>query len=189
MALTNIEICARALIRLGANPIAEFNDGSSESEIAYALYGSTKNALLSSYPWSFATRQITLLPSNANPIADYSYAYDLPTDILRAVSCGSGRRGRGVEFKILNGKLHTNYKDIIFTYIAEIDEEYFPPFFSSALITKLASEFSIPITESTSRTEMLYNLAEKEVEKARLIDAQQDTPNRIENFTLIDVRS
>jgi len=188
MALTNIEICSRALIRLGANPISSFEDGSAESEIAYALYGSTKNALLSSYPWSFATRQITLSLSQANPIADYSYAYDLPTDILRAISCGSGNRGRGIEFKILNGKLHTNYTDITLTYISEIDETDFPAFFSSALITKLASEFSIPVTESTSRTEMLFNLAEKEIEKVRLIDAQQDTPSRLEDFTLINVR-
>lgn len=188
MALTNIEICSRALIRLGANPIAEFNDGSAESEVAYALYGSTKNALLSSYPWSFSTRQISLVQANNSPIADFKYAYNLPIDILRSISCGSGNRGRGIEFKILNGVLHTNYSDVILTYIAEIDEIDFPAFFTAALITKLAAEFSIPVTESTSRTEMLYNLAEKEIEKARLVDAQQDTPNRIENFNLIDVR-
>ena len=75
------------------------------------------------------------------------------------------------------------------TYIAEIDEVDFPAFFDSILITKLAAEFSIPVTESTSRTEMLYSQAEKEITKARHIDAQQDSPNKLENFTLIDVRS
>jgi len=188
MSFTNIELCTRALIRLGANPISAFDDGSAEAEIAYALYGSTKNALLSSYPWSFATKQVLLEESNNNPLADYTYAYDLPVDILRAISAGSGNRGRGIHYKILNGALHSNYRNIILTYIAEISETDFPAFFSSVLITKLASEFSIPVTESTSRTEMLYNLAEKEIEKAQQVDAQQDSPNRLENFTLIDVR-
>jgi len=188
MALTNIELCSRALIRLGANPISSFEDGNAEAEIAYALYASTKNALLSAYPWSFATQQVELTKSIQDPIADFSNAFELPNNILRAISAGSGAKGRGVYFKILNGALHTNQSNITLTYIAEIDEADFPAFFAAALITKLASEFSIPVTESTSRTEMLYDLAGKEIEKARLIDAQQDSPSRIENFTLIDVR-
>ena len=189
MALTNIELCTRALIRLGANPIVGFDDGSAESEIAKVLYGATKNALLSSYPWSFATKQMELAVSSNNPIADYKYSFLLPEDCLIALSAGSNNRGRGVHFKILNGGLHTNHSNITLTYIAEIDEVDFPAFFDSILITKLAAEFSIPVTESTSRTEMLYSQAEKEITKARHIDAQQDSPNKLENFTLIDVRS
>ena len=53
---------------------------------------------------------------------------------------------------------------------------------------QLAAEFTIPVTENTSRAETMLKLAERAYERARQIDAQQDTPNKIENFTLIDVR-
>ncbi|MHA1597621.1 MAG: hypothetical protein ACTSV1_02780, partial [Alphaproteobacteria bacterium] len=65
----------------------------------------------------------------------------------------------------------------------------FPPFFDQVLIQRLSAEFCIPLTESTSRSEVLYKLAEAEFRRAKTIDAQQDTPGRIEDFTLIGVRS
>jgi hypothetical protein len=42
--------------------------------------------------------------------------------------------------------------------------------------------------ESTSRAELLYKLAENEFRRARLVDAQQDTPQRFEDFTLVEAR-
>ena len=38
MALNDVALCSRALIRIGAAPITSFNDGTAESEIAGALY-------------------------------------------------------------------------------------------------------------------------------------------------------
>ena len=58
-----------------------------------------------------------------------------------------------------------------------------------ALIARLAAEFTIPITESTSRAKTMFSLAENEYERARQIDAQQDTPGKIEDFTLIKART
>ncbi len=45
-----------------------------------------------------------------------------------------------------------------------------------------------PAAEGSSRAETLFNLAEQEFTRARQIDAQQDTPNRIEDFSLINAR-
>jgi hypothetical protein len=56
------------------------------------------------------------------------------------------------------------------------------------MISRLAAEFCIPVTENTNRADALYRLADIEYSRARQIDAQQDSPNRIENFSLIDVR-
>ena len=188
MALTDIALCARALIRIGAAPITSFADGSAESEIANALYPQVRDALLSSYAWSFATGQITLGELSSAPLADYAHAYGLPNDFLRALSAGSGTRGRGLNYRLSAGALHTDASDVVLTYIFRPDESAFPPYFDQALITRLAAEFCIPVTESTSRTESLFTMAEREFQRARQIDAQQDTPGRIEDFTLIEVR-
>jgi len=188
MSLSDVALCSRALMRIGCAPIASFEDGTAESEIAGALYGPARDALLSAYGWSFATGQLALTRLDDAPLADYQYAYQLPNDFLRALSAGTGMRGRGLNYRINRGVLHSDTDAVMLTYIFLPDESEFPPFFASALITKLAAEFCIPLTESTSRTEVLYRQADEEYRKARQIDAQQDTPAALESFPLIDAR-
>lgn len=188
MALNDVALASRALIRIGAAPITSFTDGSVEAEIANALFEPVTNALLSSYAWSFATEQVALSQLETEPVADYTYAYQLPNDFLRALSAGTGTKGRGLNYRINQDKLHTNSSSVVLTYIFRPAEENFPPYFDQAVIARLAAEFTIPITENTSRAEAMFAMAEKEFQRARQIDAQQDTPNRIEDFTLTDVR-
>ncbi len=186
--LNDIGLCSRALIKIGAKPITSFMDGSAESEIANLLYGPARDAVLSSYAWSFATKQIALTKLEAPPVADYQYAYQLPNDFLRALSAGNGGRGRGLNFRICRDTLQTNAEEVILTYIYRAAEEECPPYFDTAVIARLSAEFCIPLTENTSRADVIIKLAEQEFAKARQIDAQQDTPNRLEDFSLIEVR-
>ncbi|MBL4589861.1 MAG: hypothetical protein JKY11_07285 [Alphaproteobacteria bacterium] len=188
MALNDVALCSRALIRIGAQPITSFDDGTAESEIAGALFSSTRDALLSAYAWSFSSGQVVLNQLAIPPVADYQNAYELPSDFLRAISAGSGGKGRGLNFRIARSALHTDASDVVLSYIFRPAEEEFPPYFDAALISRLTAEFTIPITESTTRAEAMFRLAEQEYAKARQIDAQQDTPGKIERFTLIDVR-
>lgn len=188
MSLSDVGLCSRALIRLGAAPIASFEDGSAEAEIAGALYGPVRDAALSAYPWSFATGQVTLNRLAEPPPADYAHAFALPNDFLRALSAGQGGRGRGLSYRLGRGVLQTHAPEVVLTYIFRPDAEAFPPFFDAALIARLAAELCIPVTENTGRAEALYRLAELEFRRARQVDAQQDTPGRIERFSLIDAR-
>jgi hypothetical protein len=188
MALTDIALCARALIRLGAKPITSFADGSTESEICGALYEPTKNALLSAYGWSFATGQAELTKLDEDAIGGYKVTYALPNDYLRALSAGSGPSARGLDYRIMRGKLYTNAETVFLSYIFTADESEFPPFFDAVLISRLAAELTIPLTENTSRFDTFAKLAETEFARARQIDAQQDRPMRIESFPLTDVR-
>ena len=189
MALNDVALASRALIRLGAAPITSFNDGSAESEIAGALFGPVRDALLSAYGWSFATGQQVLNLLETSPLADYNHAFGLPDDFLRAMSAGTGGKGRGLNYRIARNALHTDASDVLLTYIFRPEEEEFPPYFDSALIARLSAEFCIPVTENTSRAEALFKMAEVEFERARQIDAQQDTPGRIEDFSLINARN
>jgi hypothetical protein len=188
MALSDIALCSLALIRLGAAPISSFEDGSAEAEITGALYPQARDALLSAYGWSFATGQVALPQLADPPLADYQYAYALPDDFLRALSAGSCGRGRGLEYRIGRNTLQTDSASVLLTYIFRPDESEFPPYFDTVLIARLAAELCIPLTEDTSRAEMMYSLASTEFARARQIDSQQDTPDRIERFSLTDVR-
>ena len=86
MAQSAISLCSKALIKLGARPIVSFNENTAEAEVASQLYTSVRDAMLSAYPWRFATSQSELARLAENPKADYAYSYQLPNDFLRVLS-------------------------------------------------------------------------------------------------------
>jgi len=189
MALSGIALCSRALLKLGAETIASFEEGTAEAEVAANLYPTVRDALLSSHPWSFATGQQRLAKLTAEPVADFTSAFQLPSDFLRALSAGTQQRGEGTEYRIAEQRLFANTDDLILTYIFRPREKAFPPFFDQILIARLSAEFCIPLTESTSRAETLLRLAENEFRRAKLIDSQQDYPGRLQDFSLIEARN
>lgn len=189
MALSAIALCSRALLKIGARPVSSFEEESAEAEVAANLYGSTRDALFSSHPWRFATAQARLPRLEAAPVADFAHAFQLPADFLRALSVGVADSGRGVPYRIAERRLHADADAMVLTFIFRPAEAAVPPFVDQALIARLAAEFCIPVTENTSRSEMLHRVAEEELRRARLIDSQQDTPRAIEGFPLVEVRS
>lgn len=188
MALTDIQLTNTALLKLGAYKITSFVDGSTEADVAGALYAPVRDAMLSSYPWSFATVQVVLNTPTTAPVADYAYAFTLPTGCARVLSVGTGGDGSGVSYRITGTTIETDANSIALTYIHKPAETTYPPYFDLALIARLAAEMCIPLTENTSRGETLYKLAEAEFIRAKSIDAQQDTPARLTRYSLVDVR-
>lgn len=188
MALSAAALCARALIAIGARPISNLDESGLEAKVCRELYPGLRDALLSAHPWNFATTQARLPRLAAEPVADFAHAFQLPPDFLRALSAGRGRRGRGLDFRITGRRLLADAEEVLLTYIFRPHESDFPPFFAQALAARLAAEFVLPITESTSRAEALARLAEDALQRARQIDAQQDTPARLEDFPLVEVR-
>jgi hypothetical protein len=188
MALSSIELCSNALVKLGAEGISSFDDGSAEARVASRLYPLARDALLSTHPWSFATRHAALARLTATPTTTFACAYQLPNDYLKAISAGVGGRGSGLVFQIVNRQIHTDAEALALTYIYRPSEGDFPAYFSAALVARLAAEFCLPLTENSSRAERLFRLADAELKVAKLVDSQQDTPPRVEDFTLIRAR-
>lgn len=188
MTYTSISLCSKALLKVGASTITSFEDGTAEAEVAANLYPMLRDAMLSAYPWSFAVAQTRLPRIDGVPLADFQYAYQLPPQFLRVISAGSNAKGSGMEYRILESRLHTNRTEVNLTYIFCPDESLFPAYFSEALIARLAAEFCLPLTESTSRAEYLGKEAKDALSRARLTDAQQATPQKFEDFTLVEVR-
>ncbi len=188
MAATAVQLCGRALVKLGARPISAFDEATAEAQVCATLYPGLRDALISTHPWSFATAQTRLARLAAQPLADYAYAYQLPANFLRAISLGTGMRGRGAEYRIAERRLHCSLDIPVLTYLFRPAEREFPPFFDQALVARLAAEFCLPLTESTARAEALTKFAEQELLRAKQIDAQQDAPPRLEDFPLIEAR-
>jgi hypothetical protein len=188
MTLSATALSSLALQRIGAHAINSFSDGTVEANIAGALYQPIRDGLISSFPWTFATEQATLAQLTTPPLADYDYAFALPNDFLRAISAGVSVKGSGIRYRIYQNALHCNFNTVNLTYIFRPLEANCPAFFDTAIIARLAAEFCIPLTESTARAQLLYELANQEYARARQIDSMQETPNAITDFTLVEAR-
>lgn len=188
MASSKIDLCSLALLKIGANSIASFDEGTAEAEVAANLYHSVRDALISAHPWNFALAQQMLTKLAIQPVADFANAFQLPPDCLHVLSAGQEGRGRGLEYRISERQLHTNAVSVVLTYLYRPKEIDFPPYFEMALISRLAAEFCIPLTDSTSRWESLRKISEQEFRRAKLIDSQEDSAPHFEDFTLIEVR-
>jgi len=188
MSFTSIDICSHALVKLGASSISSFQEETTEAHISAQLYRVVLESLLASYPWRFALKQVKLARLTDTPKADYRYAYALPNDCLRVLSAGQSTRGKGLAYRIARKQLQTNADNVVLTYICRPIEADFPPFFTEALVAKLAAEFCLPLTESTTRTDYLRKLAGEAIQTARLVDSQQALPQAFQDFSLIEVR-
>lgn len=183
-----VDLCATALLKIGARPIASLDEATSEAECARRLYPVVRDALLTVHPWSFTLAQAELTAEAAPPLADFAHAFALPPDHLRTISVGTGGRGRGLVYRVQGMLILTDAESITLTYQRRAPEEEFPAFFVQLLVTRLAAEFCVPLTEGTSRALELHRLAEAELRLARLVDSQQATPQRVDDFSLIAAR-
>ncbi|HMR32064.1 MAG TPA: hypothetical protein PKA13_12720 [Geminicoccaceae bacterium] len=188
MAMTAVDICSTALLKLGASPISSFGDTTAEAEVANRIYPVTRDGLLAAYPWSFTIAQTVLTAEATTPAADYAHGFVLPATCLRVISAGIGKSGRGLDYRVQGTRLLADAESLTLTYQRTVPESEFPAFFIAVLIARLAAELCVPLTEGTSRAENLYQLAAAELRLARLLDSQQSTPRRVEDFTLIEAR-
>ena len=136
MALSDIALCSRALLKIGAQPVASLEEGSAEAEVAANLYPAVRDGLLASFPWSFATRQATLPRLAVAPLADWNNAFQLPADLLRVLSAGSPYLGSGLAYHVLGDQLHCNAEQVTLSYIRRPDESHFPPHFAEGLVAR-----------------------------------------------------
>ena len=138
MAMTTLALCSAALVKIGAQPLAALDDGSAEATVAGHLYPLVRDSLLSAHPWGFATRQVRLDAAPQAPEADYAHAFVLPGDFLRAISIGTGTRGRSVPYRVVAGTLQADADAIVLTYVFRPTEDTFPAYFDHVLVAHLA---------------------------------------------------
>jgi len=175
-----IDISSRALILIGAEPITSFTDGTTESLVASSLYEDICRSALSNTRWRFASDQAVLNRLTDAPTGRYDLAYQLPsgTLIVHAITVNDTL----VQYQIYGDMVFadTSTQDSViadFTFRAR--EEDFPSYFTVALEYSLASAFATSIARDGSLMQLMTQMADRAMLKARNIDSQQQTTRTI----------
>ena len=182
MPLSAVELCAAALVKIGARPIAVLRGRRRPRPRARAAsIRSPATLLLGVHPWSFTLAQARLL-ARARAAARRLRQCVHPAGRPSADDLGRHRRpqpGRGLS-RPGRAASCAMPSEIVLNYQRRVPTRAScRPSSCPLLVTRLAAEFCIPLTEGSSRAMDLYRLAEAELRSARLIDSQQATPQRV----------
>jgi len=192
MATTKIDICARALVMIGAQPITSFTDGSTEALVANNIYEDITRAALTRHKWRFATnqKQISLLTNT--PVGRYDYAYQVPTnpEVLQintiTVNDYVIPYARYQDYIYVN--TYGSTSKLIMDYIYRVDESYFPPHFILALEYELSAIFAGSVARDAAMIKQFKELSERQFLIAKNIDSSETTSKVLDTNRFINLR-
>jgi hypothetical protein len=180
---TDISISSNALLLLGHTAIASFTEGGAGATVASNLYELTYESLLTMHRWRFAVGQKTLNQLVDTPLNKWRYAYQLPSDFLKAIKVFPH-----TDYDIFENKLYTNSNEIDLDYVFKPAETRLPPYFVETLQFKLAALFAFPVTSNKSTGELYEKMYMEQLARAKSIDSQGQPNVPIVDSPFTDVR-
>ena len=175
-----IDICSRALILIGADPITSFEDDTTEALVASNMYEDIARSQLSLMRWRFATEQAELAALVDEPTGRFDPAPQLPADVLmvNAITVSD----QPINYTIYGDKVFSDVsptQTVIADYIYRAGEEDWPSYFVVAVEYILAGIFATSIARDGNLAAVLEQKANLFMAKARSTDSQQQTTRKL----------
>lgn len=162
-----VEICNLALSHVGSSAIISSiapPDGSVEAGHCSRFYALSRQIMLTSFEWQFATKRVALAEVD-NPSSVWAFAYAKPSDCikpLRLFKSGATDEQDGADYEMEDGLILTNEEDAVLKYTRDVtDTTKFTPEFVSALSWTLASYIAGPIIKGNEGANASMKLLER----------------------------
>jgi|TARA_R110000796_G_C14415922_1_gene419336 hypothetical protein len=199
---TSLSICSDSLILLGAAPISSFTEGSDAAQACDKLYPDLRDTIISNYPWSWSLKKVQLNRLVTAPIGEWSYAYQLPGDMLSGVlalftSAGKSESPTAYGWELYGDQVYSNYEQIFIDYQISVDESKFPNYFVRLLKFALCAELGFVITDQIQKADYFRTRAYGSpasngrgglMREAMNVDGRGKPPEIIEDYSLINAR-
>ncbi len=200
MALSTTRICNSALARTGSKRINNFEDeteGSVQAIHCRTHYEITRDSLLRSHYWRFASARAELSQDTTDPDFEWDNQFILPNDFLRMKSIYDDVLIKNTRrpYAIAGQRLLTNESPIQIRYVKRVtDAAQFDPLFVEVLILKLALKLLPGLSGMGSAAINLSVDIKKELNplmsQVRALDRQEtNTIGRAQQDTWVDVRA
>jgi hypothetical protein len=175
-----VDIAARALTLIGANPISSFDDTSTEATVANNMYEDVARSSLCMSRWRFATNQKVLNLLSDAPTGRFDRAYQLPSDMLmlHAMTVND----LVVEYTVYGDKAYADTSEadqVVADFTFRAEENTWPSYFTLAVEYQLASIFAAAIARDDGLMKMMDDKATSFMAKARTLDSQQQTTRKM----------
>lgn len=178
--MDKFNIASRAMVMVGGAPILGFNGSSTEEIVAEQLYEGVVLDIVSSYRWRCMTMQFVLSRDEAEPAARYSASYLIPseTQIINAVTVN----GATIEFDRYREKILCDAspeEEVIADITYRAAEPFWPAYFQTLVVLKLAATFAVPIAEDTQKAAYYEGQFIRKMGLAKTNDAQGRTARKL----------
>lgn len=151
--LTDVQVCNRALIRLGATPVNAL-DQAGNGIICGTVYPSVRAMCLTMHSWRFNLGKRQLNRLTAVPVNQWTYAYQLPSDLIQGPYAvyNSSEVGRPpiLEWAIFEDRIYTNAELVVIDYRINKAEGAWPPWFATLVELALCAAIGATVTGETS---------------------------------------
>ena len=183
--MTKTEIANLALSWLGCNPIPDandVNDTSPEAIMIRANYLPSRDATLESHAWTFAkTSQPLSLSPITPPVAQYTYQYIIPTNVIRILRAILNT-GYDLEYpwERMGGFIFASEQNVCADMIVRVDDTTsFSPLFIKAFAARMAADMAIPLTENRNLANDMEAKYQGFVREAAYTDGSQGSMQQL----------
>lgn len=174
-----IDVCSRALILIGADPITSFDDNTNEALVASNMYEDIARSSLVNSRWRFSTNQVVMNRLTAAPTGRYDAAYQLPSGWLMTHTVT--QNDNPIDYQIYGDKVFCDVDStavLVLDYTYRAEEQDWPSYFTVAVEYELATVFSVSLARDQQLATLMGQQAQFQMAKARNLDSQQQTTRK-----------
>lgn len=169
-----VEICNKALDKLGHGAITSLNDGTKAANLCLRNWEMIRDETLRIHPWNFAVKRISLAASAEAPAWGFTSAFPVPSDYLRLIEIlGSD----SFEYQIESNNILCDESVLYVRYIYKVtDPNQYDASFIDVVSTRLAVELCEPLTQSNTKKNELIKDLDMSLTNAKRVDGQENPP-------------
>lgn len=170
---SEVEICNRALQKLGAKRITSLLDDSVNARACNASYQVLRDKELRAHPWRFAMTRDQLAADTAEPTFGKARSFTLPSTCLRVLAPYPEMNFNDLDWEIEGRKIYTNDSaplNVRFIYRVT-DPNEMDPLFREALSARISFELCEELMQSSNKKETLREDYKEAVAVAKSMNA------------------
>ena len=196
---SRVDIVNHALTKLGEERIIALSDEVAAARHASAVFDLVLEGELQANSWAFSMRRASLAASAAAPVWGYQFAYPVPADFIHLFYVdGQEENASRSEFvgswdpiyRVEGRQIVTNLSAplrIIYTAMIEDPNEW-DPGFRNAFAIKLAEVLCDPVTQNTTKKQLLEREYASQIALSKQRTAIQNPPTQPRDGTWLQAR-
>lgn len=182
---SKIEICRHALSLIGDDfDILAISDDTKQGKVCNLLFDKCRDQVLRAFPWSFAIKRYSLVPSTQKPTFGEGNVFVYPTDCLRVIST-EGNIPFSVEGKTIIAAVD---KLNFYGICRETDITAYDSEFCMCLAYLLAAELCTTLSQDLKMKEQLLSIYYSLLDHAKTSSSFESSPKQYTVHGLLDSR-
>jgi hypothetical protein len=181
VALSKIDVCNQALLKVGADTIASLDTSSDldegtivEANLCNIFFDQALEETMRVYPWNCCTARTVPVKLAEAPAFGYEVAFQLPNDCMRVINVfdSSDQDKNGIRWVIEGDRILCDYDVVYLKYVQKpTNVGVLDPLAIRALICNLALKLAIPLQlDDKQAARILAELEQVVLPMARSID-------------------